>query len=78
LSKFTYFALGMEADTGQVAKALCSMSVQPGPQATPIFLNLDLGDFPDVQDFLPRCRVLTTTYPLIVIGSGKHLITLTN
>jgi hypothetical protein len=54
------------------------MSVQPGPQATPIFLNLDLGDFPDVQDFLPRCRVLTTTYPLIVIGSGKHLITLTN
>jgi len=22
-----------------VAKALCSMSVQPGPQATPIFIN---------------------------------------
>jgi hypothetical protein len=41
----------MEADIGQVAKALCSMSVQPGPQATPIFLTGIWGDVSDVQDF---------------------------
>lgn len=31
----TCIALGMAADTGQVAKALCSMNVQPGPQGMP-------------------------------------------
>jgi len=35
-------ALGTEADTRQVAKALCSMSGWPGPQGTP---NLISGSF---------------------------------
>jgi len=41
----------MEADTGQVAKALCSMSVQPGPKVTPKFSTWIWVDFSDVQDF---------------------------